>query len=458
MKADIRILIVEDSPTQAEKLRYILERNGYIVLTAGNGRQALDLMQMSRPSVVISDILMPEMDGFQFCKRVKEDEKLSGTPIILLTALSDPQDVLRGLECGADNFITKPYDENYLLTRIHHVLINKELRGDSKTQMGIEIFFKGQKYFITSEPRQILDLLLSTYETAVMKNHELRELQEELEKMNERLEKKVEERTAALVAEIQERRKAEEEVRQLNEELEQRVIRRTAQLEAANSELESFSYSVSHDLKAPLRVIKGFSELLLEQCENALDADSRMLLGKVNENANRMGLLIDDIFAFSRASRKESVPVTIDMAALAKSVVEELKSASAGRVVRFDVKDLPFAEGDLAAVKQVLFNLLSNAVKFTRDRDTAVIEIAGEERGDENVYSVSDNGAGFDEDYAGKLFGVFQRLHSAAEFEGTGIGLAIVKRFITKLGGRVWAEGKVDEGATFYFTLPKVRG
>ena len=192
------ILIVEDSPTQAEELQYILEKNGYQVAVAHNGREALDMLATKKPILVISDIVMPEMDGFDLCRRIKENDGLKEIPVILLTALSDPEDVLRGLECGADNFIIKPYEESYLIARVHHMLINTELRKGSKLQIGVEIFFKEQKYFITSERQQILDLLLSTYETAVMKNHELKTVQEKLEVLNEQLEEKVSERTAEL--------------------------------------------------------------------------------------------------------------------------------------------------------------------------------------------------------------------------------------------------------------------
>ena len=212
------ILIVEDSPTQAEELQYILEKNGYCVVAAHNGREALDMLLTKKPILVISDIVMPEMDGFELCRRIKGNDALKEIPVILLTALSDPEDVLRGLECGADNFIIKPYDGSYLIARVHHMLINTELRKESKLQIGVEIFFKEQKYFITSERQQILDLLLSTYETAVMKNCELKVVQEKLEALNEQLEEKVEERTAALIAEIEERKKAEEDLRKLSQQ------------------------------------------------------------------------------------------------------------------------------------------------------------------------------------------------------------------------------------------------
>ncbi len=203
------ILIIEDSPTQAEQLVYTLEQNGYKVTAARNGKEALELLDRLKPTVIVTDIVMPEMDGFRLCKRLKDNENLKDIPVILLTSLSDPEDVLKGLECGADNFITKPYDEHSLLTRIHHILINSELRKESKMQLGVEIFFRGKKHFITAERQQILDLLLASYEAAVSRSQELGLAQKELEELNTQLEERINEKTASLKAEMEERRRAE---------------------------------------------------------------------------------------------------------------------------------------------------------------------------------------------------------------------------------------------------------
>lgn len=452
----VEILIVEDSRTQAEQLKFILERNGHETFIAANGRQALGLLERLKPTVILSDIVMPEMDGFDLCRRIKDDERLRDVPVILLTALSEPEDVLKGLECGADNFITKPYDEKYLLARIHHVLLNAEMRKASDFQMGVEILFRGRKYFITSERRQILDILLSTYETAVMKNQQLGQAQQELTTLNESLEKMVEERTSALLAEVRERKKAEEEIKKLNDGLERRVAERTAQLEEANRDLRSFNYSISHDLRAPLRAISSFSTMLVEDNLDNLDGESRDLLRAISDNAKKMRDLIEDMLVFSAAGTQDLTLAEVDMAEVVRSAVEELKPACRGRNVRFEIGNLPPARGDRAAVRQVFSNLLTNAVKFTGPKQTAVIEIGAEERGTEHLYYVRDNGVGFDNNYASKLFRVFQRLHSSGEFEGTGIGLAIVQRYVAKLGGRAWAEGRKNEGAVFYFTLPSI--
>lgn len=251
-----------------------------------------------------------------------------------------------------------------------------------------------------------------------------------------------------------ERQQVTEEVRRLNEELEERVVERTGRLEAMNKELEAFSYSVSHDLRAPLRAIDGFSRIMLEDCADRLDDEGRRFLNIIRSNTQKMGLLIDDLLAFSRLGRQEIRRMDTDMEALVTSVVESLRATVPERVLQFDVKHLPPAYGDRSMLQQVFMNLLSNAIKYTRPKEKAVIEIGCWSEGDENTYYVKDNGVGFEMEYVNKLFGVFQRLHSEEEFEGTGVGLAIVQRVIHRHSGRVWAEGKLNEGATFYFTLP----
>ncbi len=205
IRSPIEILIAEDSPTQAEQLRYILENRDFRVVVTRNGREALEAMQARKPTLVITDINMPEMDGYELCRRIRADEALADVPVILLTSLADSEDVFKGLECGADNFITKPYEENNLLARVHYLLANIHLRNQESMQISMEVFLAGQRHVITSSRAQILNLLLSTYEAAVQKNRELARAHNDLARMNEQLEEKVVERTASLSAEIAER-------------------------------------------------------------------------------------------------------------------------------------------------------------------------------------------------------------------------------------------------------------
>jgi PAS domain S-box-containing protein len=250
------------------------------------------------------------------------------------------------------------------------------------------------------------------------------------------------------------RHMAEDKITELNRNLEQRVTERTQQLEAANKELEAFSYSVSHDLRVPLRAMDGFSRILIQEHADKLDEEGKRLLNMVLNNAGRMSQLIEDILEFSRTGRLEITFSEIDMEKMAYAVAEELQPSSAGSKLQFEIEHIPPATGDRAMMHQVFVNLLSNAIKFSRIREIPTIRVGAIVKGGETIYFVKDNGVGFDMRNVDKLFGVFQRLHSATEFEGTGIGLAIVKRIVTRHGGRVWAEGKVNEGATLYFALP----
>lgn len=552
-EAPAKILIAEDSPTQAQLLRHLLEQQGYEVRVAANGRLALEMVPQFQPALVISDVVMPEMDGYELSRRIKAGAGLRDIPVILVTTMSDPQDVIRGLECGADNFVLKPYDERYLLDRVRYVVINRQMRRPEDSGMGVEIFFNGQRHFITADRLQILNLLLSTYDAAIQRNKELRKIQEALEKSsaellaaNQFLDSVIEnipdmvfvkdaadlrfvrlnrageqllgysrtefigkndydlfpsdqadiftakdrEALAAGTVEdipeepintrekgvrrlhtkkipitdghgraryllgisedVTEQKEKEREILRLNAELAQRA----AELDDANKELESFSYSVSHDLRAPLRHINGYVKMLAGDIGDQVGDEPRRYL-KVIANASRqMGQLIDDLLEFSRMKRSDMRDARVDLSDLAREVLANLEMETCGRNIDWNIPPLATVAGDAAMLKQALGNLLGNAVKYTRGRDPARIEMgtAGEEDGRIVVF-VRDNGAGFDMLYADKLFGVFQRLHRADEFEGTGVGLANVQRIIARHGGRIWAEAELDKGATFYFTL-----
>lgn len=262
-------------------------------------------------------------------------------------------------------------------------------------------------------------------------------------------------RVQAILRDVTERREVEEQVRKLNSELEKRVAERTAQLESANRELEAFSYSVSHDLRAPLRAVDGFSQALVEECATSLSDQGLRYLKVIRGETQRMGTLIDDLLAFSRLSRAPVAKKRIDTTLLARSACRDLSALREGRIVEISIPDLSPCSGDPALLKQVWTNLLSNALKYTGRRERAVIDVGCRDGELEVVYFVRDNGAGFDMRYVQKLFGVFQRLHRAEDYEGTGVGLAIVQRIVHRHGGRVWAEAEPDRGATFSFSLPK---
>lgn len=262
------------------------------------------------------------------------------------------------------------------------------------------------------------------------------------------------ERLLSISRDVSAQSQAEEQIHQLNVELEERVRERTAQLETANKELEAFSYSVSHDLRAPLRGIDGYVRMLHDDYGERLDGEGHRVIGVVSSEAKRMGRLIDDLLAFSRLGRQQMQRTRVDMTEMARAVFENVTSDLPGTTPLFELQPLPPALGDPAMLRQVFANLLGNAVKFSRQQAAPVIEVGGSSRDGENSYYVRDNGAGFDEQYRDKLFGVFQRLHSESEFEGTGVGLALVQRVVHRHGGTVWAESKPGRGATFYFTLP----
>jgi PAS domain S-box-containing protein len=250
---------------------------------------------------------------------------------------------------------------------------------------------------------------------------------------------------------------AKAQIELLNEQLEHRVQERTAELHATIKELEAFSYSVSHDLRAPLRAIDGFSKLLSEDYYSQIDAEGRRLIDVIRNSTVKMGRLIDGLLAFSRLGRQALGSSKVDMTELANDALAEVESAETGRNLEIRIGNLAPALGDRLLIKQVFVNLLSNAIKFTRDKNPAIIEVGCELDEDQNVFHVRDNGAGFDMRYADKLFGVFQRLHAVNEFEGTGLGLAIVQRIVHRHGGRVWAQGALNKGATIYFSLPKLK-
>ncbi len=330
----------------------------YAVEAVADGEMALDAVLRRPPDIILTDVMMPRLDGFGLLRELRSDPRTRTIPVILLSARAGEESAAEGLDAGADDYLAKPFSARDLLTRVRTHLRLARLRRESA-----------------------LDL------------------------------------------------------------------------EAANKELEAFSYSVSHDLRAPLRTMDGFSQALLEDFGSRMPEDARRYLRMIRKGAERMSALIDDLLSLSLLSRQILNKQKMETAALVRHALRDLDPEQRDRRVEIKVGSLPPCVGDPALLKQVWINLLSNALKYTRGRDPAVVEIDSRMEGKDRVFFVRDNGAGFDMAYADKLFGVFQRLHREDEFEGTGVGLAIVHRIVRHHGGRVWAEAAVDQGATFYFTL-----
>jgi signal transduction histidine kinase len=293
---------------------------------------------------------------------------------------------------------------------------------------------------------------------------DLRAAYQELEQRVTQRTQELSDANERLTQEIQERRRTEQALRysetllrRLHDDLEDHIAERTSELTRTIAELESFSYSISHDLRAPLRAINGFAAILREEHGASLDDDGQLLLDRIARNASKMAQLIDGLLDFSRLARSESIAADVDMTGLARSVAGELLQEARNADIELTVHELPAVRGDEAMLRQVWVNLLSNALKFSGRQPKPTIEVAAERGEEEIVYRVQDNGVGFDMAYAEKLFGVFNRLHSADEFPGVGVGLAIVRRIVQRHGGRVWAESPKDGGSTFYFALPLKR-
>ncbi|MGO8799362.1 MAG: response regulator [Roseiarcus sp.] len=383
-----KILAVDDSETYLQELARTLRGDGYELVLARSGEEALALLAVQPVDCILLDLVMPGIGGQETCRRVKDVPVTRDIPIIMLTAVEDRGAMIQGLGAGADDYIAKSSDFEVLRARVLAQMRRKQFEDEN---------------------RRIREQLLC----------------KELEAAEARAARELALARASLVEE----------------------------LESKNKELEAFSYSVAHDLRAPLRSIDGFSRMLLKDHAGSLDGEGQEYLGYIRESAQRMGRLIDDLLSLSRVIRSEFQRQQVDLTAIASSVAARLRRDNPGREVQVDVAERLMATGDVRLLTVALENLIGNAWKFTGKRADARIEIGVCGEAESRAYLVRDNGAGFDMAYASKLFGVFQRLHSNSEFEGTGIGLATVQRIVHRHGGRIWAEGEVGRGATFFFTL-----
>jgi len=404
------VLAAEDSLVQSKKLQHFFNKNKIQGVVCPNGAEALARARMEKPILIISDIMMPEMDGYSFCSHVKKDEQLNDVPFILLTSLGDPLDIIKGLQAGADNFITKPYEEDYLLTRIHYLLANRQIRQMGSGDVSIEIIFQNQKFSINSDKKQILDLLLSVYEAAVVRNEQLLQAQRELEVLN-------------------------------------------ANLKSANQELDAFARTVSHDLRSPLGNILGFADILQYDYGDNLDAQANEYLKDIMTAGNKMSRLIEDLLAFSRAGRSELKREKLNLSRMAHEVVDELTKLTPQLRRCVMVEENIEVEADKGMMEIVLRNLLGNALKYTQKIETPDILLHTKEHLKRRVLCFKDNGVGFDMRNAKELFQPFVRFHKDEEYKGTGIGLSTVKRIVERHGGAIWCESEPGKGTTFFIRI-----
>ncbi|THU39252.1 response regulator [Niastella caeni] len=486
------ILIVDDKINNIYALEQILGQPDRNLISVTNGNEALKIALNQEIDLIILDVQMPGMDGFEVAQILKSNKRTSETPIIFVTAeLKDHKFVMKGFEEGAIDYLYKPLNPDIteakvsVLLQLHRQqreLMEKNQRLENYALLinnsadliciinGFSLRFeevndavhsllgytanemKGSSLldYVSEEDRPKIKQLAKEYQPIFSfetlfytKTREPRYFSWNIVHKHNLW--------FANGRDITRQKKADFEINQLNLNLERNV----AQLQLTNRELESFSYSVSHDLRAPLRSINGYAQMIQDDHAHQFNDEAKRMLNVIRNNAKKMGILIDDLLAFSRMGRKEISRLPIEFNKLVEPIIADLKQTAPDKI-HIIVHPLHNTQGDPALLSQVYMNLVSNAIKYSAKKEKPEVEIGSEEKEDEFVYYVKDNGAGFDMQYAHKLFGVFQRLHSNEEFEGTGVGLAIVQRIVVKHGGKVWAEAKIEEGATFYFSLPKI--
>jgi two-component system, sensor histidine kinase and response regulator len=393
----VKILLVDDQPDNLLSAGAVLESLGEEIVKADSGREALRQLLENDFAVIVLDVMMPEMDGFETAALIRERERSRHTPIIFLTALGRGEEhIRRGYTLGAVDYITKPFVPEILRTKVG-VFVELHRKTELLRQQSLQL----------------------------------------------------ERRNAELHEAVQRSVRAEEEIKALNRHLERRIT----ELNDVNRELETFSYTVSHDLRGPLTRMSGFSRALLEDYGDKLDDQGRVYLGRIEHSARRMTDLVEDLLALSRVTRVEMNREMVDLSATVRSIASELTSREPARNAEFVIADDVFAWADPVLLRSAMLNLIENSWKFTRKHARARIEFGSVDGPEGRTYFLRDDGAGFSMELAPRLFNPFQRLHRESDFEGTGIGLATVDRIVRRHGGRIWAEGEIERGAAFYFTL-----
>ncbi|RFP15037.1 MULTISPECIES: hybrid sensor histidine kinase/response regulator [unclassified Duganella] len=437
---EIEILIVEDSPTQAERLRRLIQSMRYGARVAGNGQLALDAIRERKPHLVLSDIVMPEMDGYTLCRAIKADPELRDIPVILVTSLMDPKDIIRGIECGADNFIRKPYAEDYLLNRIGHMLMNQKLRKNQNMEIGIALYLGDQKHFINAERQQILDLLISTYEQAVQVNSELQARERQVIELNMRL--------AHHAGEL--------------ETINREIALKNLELAEASRMKSAFIANMSHELRTPLNAIIGFTGALLMKLPGPLNPEQDKQLNTIRTSARHLLSLINDILDVAKI---EAGKVTLELETvqcqhLVNDVVDTLRPLALQKGLELEVELVDEAivlQTDRRALTQILLNLANNAIKFT---ETGKVRVTLAKRPGEGrdiiEFAVADSGAGIREEDQAKLFQAFSQLDSTStrHAEGAGLGLYLCQNLANLIGGSLFFKSDFGQGSTFTLALP----
>ncbi len=459
------ILIVEDSATQAAQIKYLLESHHFKTEVACDGQQALVWLSKHKPSLVISDIVMPEMNGFELCEKIKSDERTEIIPVILLTSLSDPEEVIEGLSCGADSFITKPYDNDYLISNIKKILSEEIVPEAKKDTEGTEINYGGKKRLIRIGTQKVIKLLLNIYQGAIHQNNELIKTRDELRLLNERLEDLVEERTKEL-------KKDEEKIRAFNSELEQRILERTVQLDAANRAKSEFLANMSHEIRTPMNAVLGYAELLGFMLE---DKTQRDYVESIKSSGRSLLTLINDILDLSKieAGKLELQFEFVN----SQSFFSEFERIFSLRLSEKRLKFiLEISSGtpdgiyiDDARVRQIILNLIGNAVKFT-EKGNITLKVYTEnpqitsssnnktEEFIDLIIEVTDTGIGISKEMQEEIFNPFVQVQgqNVKKYGGTGLGLAITYRLVHLMNGTITLQSGLNIGSSFKIRIPEV--